>query len=166
MNNLSDDECRGLLTVLWERSVTGLALVAEDGSFLRANPSYCRLVEYTEAELRRRKFQDITDPEDVRADVDMAAETAAGRIVGYDMVKTYLTKTKRACPVLLRVTGLRINSRFIYFVAEVAALDRPPQAEKLPRRRFWPLVREYWTQILFFAGLLAAAAERVINKQP
>ena len=166
MQSLGDEECRAILSVLWERSITGLALVAEDGTFLRANPSYCRLVEYSEPELRRRKFQDITDPEDVQADVAMAAAVRSGSQTGYEMVKTYFTKTKRPQPVLLRVTGLWMNSRFIYFVAEVAGLDRPPAAEA-PRRtppRFLPFVKDYWAQIVAALTVLGALAERLISK--
>lgn len=163
MLRVSDDECAALLQLFWNESITGLALVNEDGSFRRANPSFCRIVEYSEAELKRLKFQDITDPADTAADVEMAALVAAGEYECYELTKSYITKTKRTQPVLLRVTGLKINGRFTYFVGEVAPLDSPPAERRrdeaihrAARRRQWLHgLRDNWAVI---AALSAGAA--------
>src|SRR5580704_5972113 len=98
MFKLGEAVCDALLKILWEESITGLALVNPDGTFLRANPSFCRIVEYSEAELRKRRFQDITDPSDVQADEEMAKMVATGEYPGYEMTKSYITKTKRNQP--------------------------------------------------------------------
>lgn len=124
LNALSEDVCQSLLQILWKDSVTGLALVKEDGSFYRANPAFCRITEYTEAELRKLRFQDITLPKDLSADEEMAKLVVAGEYAGYDMNKSYITKTGRIQPVFLRVTGMKIDGKFMYFVGEVAPLDR------------------------------------------
>lgn len=120
----SEEVCQKLLEVLWEGSVTGLALVREDGTFLKANPAFCRITEYTEVELKKRRFQDITVPKDVAADEEMARLVVAGEYDSYDMNKEYITKTNRIQPVFLRVTGMKMNGQFMYFVGEVAPLDR------------------------------------------
>lgn len=168
MLNLRDDECRALLNVLWERSLTGWAPVDRDGRFLHVNPTYCKLLEYTEAELRAKRFQDVTDFDDIQPDVTEAQAVLAGEKAGYDMVKRYTTKTRKSAPVLLRVTGLWLNSRFIYFVAEIAALDKAPEPEPPARKpgKFWPLVKDYWTQILFALGAVAAVAREILDSKP
>jgi PAS domain S-box-containing protein len=71
-------------STLWDHSITGLALVAKDGTFLRANPAFGRIVEYTESELRSRSFQAITHPDDVRADQEMARDVGEGRLAQPD----------------------------------------------------------------------------------
>ncbi len=47
----------------------GMALVSLDGRFMRVNPSLCRLLEYTEDELKEHTFQDITHPDDLESDL-------------------------------------------------------------------------------------------------
>ena len=43
----------------------GIALVGLDGAFMQVNDALCRMLGYTEAELRARSFQDITHPDDL-----------------------------------------------------------------------------------------------------
>lgn len=123
MLNLSEEVCNALLKILWDESITGLAILEKDGTFLRANSTFCRIVEYTEAELKRLRFQDITDPRDNSAQQEMMDMTAGGTYPGFQMTKNYITKTRKIQPVLLRVTGLLVNGQFIYFVAEIAPMD-------------------------------------------
>ncbi len=169
MLNLDSEQCNALYHILWKQSITGLALVAEDGRFLSVNPTFCRMLEYTESELRNKKFQDITDPDDLEADVEMARLVAAGEYETYDMTKAYYTKTKKHQPVLLRVTGMRMNGKFIFFVGEVAPLDRPQEraigavTTAAKRNIFIKTVKDYWVQIVFGAGLIASVLERVID---
>lgn len=124
LTGVNEEVCQALLQILWEESVTGLALVNEDGSFWRANPAFCRITEYNEAELRKLRFQDITLPKDLSSDEEMARLTVKGDYDGYDMNKSYITKTGRIQPVFLRVTGMKIKGKFICFVGEIAPLDR------------------------------------------
>lgn len=159
MLNLSNEICDVLLKILWEESITGLAIIERDGTFLRANSTFCRIVEYTEAELKRLRFQDITDPTDIRADEEMAEMTAQGIYPSYQMTKNHITKTKKIQPVLLRVTGLWVSGRFIYFVAEVApiepAQDHAPATEieeRAKRRVFLKWLVENWQLVAAMVG--------------
>lgn len=159
MLNLSKEICDALLKILWDESITGLAIVERDGTFMRANSTFCRIVEYTEAELKRLRFQDITDPADLRADEEMAEMTAGGIYPSYQMTKNYITKTKKIQPVLLRVTGLWVNGQFIYFVAEVAPIE-PAQEHaqateiegRAKRRVFWKWFVTNWQLVAAAIG--------------
>lgn len=124
VHNLDEPLAKQLLKILWEESITGLAIVKEDGTFWMVNPTFCRITEYTEYELKKLRFQDITTPKDVDADEEMARLTAKGHYRGYDINKGYITKTNRIQPVFLRVTGLKVDGQFMYFVGEVAPLDK------------------------------------------
>ncbi len=76
---------------LWfDRAPTGVGLVATDGTFLRANPAFCRLLGRTELELQQMTFQDITHPDDLLLDVSLREDVLAGRIDRYAMEKRYL----------------------------------------------------------------------------
>jgi diguanylate cyclase (GGDEF)-like protein/PAS domain S-box-containing protein len=50
--------------VTFDQAAVGIAHCAPDGRFLCANGAYCRLLGYTEAELRQRRFLDILHEED------------------------------------------------------------------------------------------------------
>lgn len=120
MIDLTNTSYEKLWSTLWDHSITGLALVARDGTFLRVNPAFSRLVEYTEAELRTRSFQAITHPDDVRADEEMARDVSEGRLAYYDMAKRYITKTGTVRWITLR--GARIDlddGTFAMFLAQV-----------------------------------------------
>ena len=51
----------------------GMALVSPDGRFLQVNRALCGILGYPEEELLAKTFQDITHPEDLDADADLAA---------------------------------------------------------------------------------------------
>jgi PAS domain S-box-containing protein len=113
-----------LWSVLWDHSITGLALVAKDGTFLRVNPAFSRIVEYTESELRTRSFQEITHPDDVRADEATARDVSEGRLAYYDMAKRYITKTGSVRWVSLRGSRIALDDgTFVLFIAQVTLHD-------------------------------------------
>lgn len=159
---LDAEQCKNLLDTLWMRSLTGYALVSKEGKFKHANPTFCKLTEYTEAELKEKTFMDITMPSDLHADLTEAKMVELGKSPGYDMTKTYITKRNRFLKILLRVTGITMNGRFIHFVAEITPLDAiAPDKEMLlemqstkSRNIFLYYVKEYWVQILFGAGMI------------
>jgi diguanylate cyclase (GGDEF)-like protein/PAS domain S-box-containing protein len=68
----------------------GIALVALDGSWLRINPRLCEILGYTEDDLLRRTFQDVTHPDDLDADLALLEDTLAGRRHGYQLIKRYV----------------------------------------------------------------------------
>jgi len=109
----------GLWEVLWEHNIGGLALVAEDGTFIRANPAFCKIVEFSEPELQAQSFRGITVPMDADIDTQLADDVIAGKLKSYDMVKSYITKTNRVVWVHLRVVPMMVDDKFSYFVSQV-----------------------------------------------
>ncbi|HCE08457.1 MAG TPA: PAS domain-containing sensor histidine kinase, partial [Oxalobacteraceae bacterium] len=57
--------------VAFSQAAVGLAHVAPDGRWLMANQKLCEIVGYTQEELLRLKYQDLTHPEDLPADVEL-----------------------------------------------------------------------------------------------
>ncbi len=48
-----------------QHTAAGVAELALDGTFTRVNPQFCAITGYTEAELRCRRMQNLTHPEDL-----------------------------------------------------------------------------------------------------
>jgi PAS domain S-box-containing protein len=78
---------------VFEEGPLGLALVGRDYRFVKVNSALCEMVGYGEAELVQLSFADITHPEDVRADVELAEQLFRGEIPFYRMQKRYVKKT-------------------------------------------------------------------------
>lgn len=70
----------------------GMALVGLDGSWLRVNEAVCRIVGYTQEELLKLTFQDITHPDDLATDVALVEKLLHGEIARYELEKRYLHK--------------------------------------------------------------------------
>ena len=87
---LSESEQRFLAT--FEQAAVGIALVAPDGRWLRVNRRLCEIVDYDEAELLERTFQDITHPDDLDTDLGLMRQMLAGEIATYALEKRYRRK--------------------------------------------------------------------------
>ena len=78
---------------VFEEGPLGLALVGKDYRFVKVNNALCQMVGYDEAELVRMSFVDITHPDDVRADVELAEQLFKREIPFYRIQKRYMKKT-------------------------------------------------------------------------
>jgi PAS domain S-box-containing protein len=78
---------------VFEEGPLGLGLVGRDYRFLKVNSSLCEMVGYPEAELVRMTFAEITHPDDVRADIELAEQLFKCEIPFYRIQKRYVKKT-------------------------------------------------------------------------
>jgi PAS domain S-box-containing protein len=77
---------------VFEEGPLGLGLVGKNYYFVKVNSALCQMVGYSEAELLQRSFIDITHPDDVRADVELAARLFRSEIPSYQIRKRYVKK--------------------------------------------------------------------------
>jgi PAS domain S-box-containing protein len=101
--------------------MVGAAVVGHDGTFLAVNSRWCELVEWSSSELvGRKKWQDITLPSDVAADLAMAKATRSGELPSYDMWKTYIKKSGYPVKVHIHVRGVhdQATGEMKYFLSQ------------------------------------------------
>jgi PAS domain S-box-containing protein len=77
---------------VFEEGPLGLGLVGRDYRFLKVNDALCQMVGYSEDELLQKSFADITYPDDVRADMELAEGLFRREIPFYRMQKRYVKK--------------------------------------------------------------------------
>lgn len=85
----------------------GMALVGLDGSWLEVNERLCQIVGRTREELRRLRFQDLTHPEDLDADLTQMRQLFVGDIDHYTMEKRYFHADGHIVWVLLSAAFVR-----------------------------------------------------------
>jgi PAS domain S-box-containing protein len=79
----------------FRNAVVGMALVATDPRWLQVHGALCEIVGYPEKELLGKRFQDITYPDDLDVDPDVARTMLSGEIDTYQQEKRYLHKQGR-----------------------------------------------------------------------
>jgi PAS domain S-box-containing protein len=76
----------------FDHAPIGMDMVDLEGRFLQVNAAFCELTGYTEQELLAGRFQDITHPDDLEADLALLGQLQSGEIAAYQMEKRYLRK--------------------------------------------------------------------------
>jgi PAS domain S-box-containing protein len=104
----------------FEYSPIGMMLVSPEGQFLKANKSVCDMLGYSTDELLAKTFQEITYPDDLKADLDLLQKTLNGEINSYKMEKRYFTKNGSILWIWLHVSlVLNQNNEPLYVVSQV-----------------------------------------------
>jgi len=110
----------------------GMALVGLDGRFLRVNRALCRIVGYDRDELLRLRFQQITHPDDLEADLAQAERLLRGEIHAYQLAKRYIRKGGAVIDVMLSGSIVRDGSgRPLHFVAQVEDVTEKMRVEEV-----------------------------------
>lgn len=127
-----DSQQRFLAT--FEHAAAGISHVALDGRLMRVNPTFCRMVGYSEAELLQLDFQQITHPDDVAPDVALIEQTLAGQRSSYALEKRYLHADGRTVWAQLTVALVRkADGSPDYFISVVQDLSNQKAAEEALR---------------------------------
>jgi PAS domain S-box-containing protein len=114
----------------FEQAAVGIALVAPDGRWLRANRRLCDIVGYGHDELLTKTFQDITHPDDLDADLSRVRQMLAGEIETYSMEKRYVRKGGDIVWINLTVALVRhTDGSPEYFISVIEDIQARKQAE-------------------------------------
>lgn len=99
----SEDRFRAV----FQNAGVGVVLSEPDGRFVEANPAFCAMVGYSEAELRGMHAQEISHPEDAAHNEALRDEMRAGGRESYNLTKRYTAKDGRVVWGRLTVTAIR-----------------------------------------------------------
>jgi PAS domain S-box-containing protein len=90
LNALRESETRFRLT--FDLAAIGLAHVSLDGRWLRINPMLCEMLGFSAEELKSARFQDLTHPDDLEADLGYLRQLLAGEMGVCTFDKRYVRK--------------------------------------------------------------------------
>jgi PAS domain S-box-containing protein len=98
--------------------------VNPEGHWLRVNKKLCRIVGYSEPELFKLTFQEITHPDDLVAGLAQAERVCNGSLEAYSMEKPYIRKDGSVVWVNLTVSGVRESGgKFRHFISVVGDIS-------------------------------------------
>ncbi|KHK03638.1 ATP-binding protein [Desulfovibrio sp. TomC] len=104
----------------FEQAAVGIAHVGPDGRWLRVNRKLCAIVGYTAGELLGKRFQDITHPDDLAADLAWVGQLLSGGVSSYNIEKRYIQKDGQVVWVSLTVALVRDSAgEPEYFIAVI-----------------------------------------------
>jgi len=120
-----------LFRATFEHAGTGIAHVAPDGRWLRANRKLCEIVGYPHDLLLQLTFQDITYPPDLKADLELADKLLSGEIQSCTMEKRYIHRDGHLVWASLTVAlEKKANGEPDYFIAVVEDITQRKAIEE------------------------------------
>jgi PAS domain S-box-containing protein len=91
----------------FDQTMTGMALTAPDGRWLRVNRALCDMLGYTSDELAGMTFQAVTHGDDLPGNLALKDALLAGEIPGYRYDKRFIAKSGAIVWVALNVALVR-----------------------------------------------------------
>jgi PAS domain S-box-containing protein len=128
---------------LFEQGPIGIAIVGLDYRLVAVNGTLCEMVGYSEDELTKLTFVDITHPDDIEVDLAYVEKLSRGEIPSYRMEKRYIKKNGEV--LWINLTGSIVRDEkgeAIYFLAMIEDItDRKLTEENLRKSeaRLWDL---------------------------
>ncbi|MEO0826576.1 MAG: diguanylate cyclase [Cyanobacteria bacterium J06642_9] len=101
------DDATRLVANLFDQSVIGMTWTDVSGQYLCVNDAFCNLLGYTKAELQHRRWQQLTHPDDLGADLQMMGLMHAGEIDAFSIEKRFLRKDGQTQWTCIHVTQIR-----------------------------------------------------------
>src|SRR5262245_27276345 len=125
---LIDSEARFRGT--FENAAVGVAMVGPDGSILRANNSFARILGYSVEELKTKTLRDLTHPDDLATNLSVLNKTLVGEADSYSIEKRYVRKDGGIVWASLTVGCVRNTDGGVdYFVSVVQDITDRKHAE-------------------------------------
>jgi two-component system cell cycle sensor histidine kinase/response regulator CckA len=129
---LSESEER--FQAIFAQAAVGIAQIGLDGAWLLVNSRFCQMLDYTEAELRRKTLQDITHPDDSGESLAGRRQLLAGEISSHTMEKRYIRRDGTVFWGRLYRSLVRDrDNEAKYFIAVVEDITEKVQAERALR---------------------------------
>jgi len=114
----------------FNQAAVGIAHVGLDGAWLKVNSKLCDIVGYSEDELMKLTFQEITYPDDLDIDLNYLNQVLAGEIKTYSMEKRYYRKSGDLIWINLTVSlVLKGDGKADYFISVVEDINERKRYE-------------------------------------
>jgi len=119
----------------FELAAVGIAHIAPDGQLLRLNRKACEILGYTQEELLKLTFRDVTHPADLARDLAFREKLVAGLLPQYSMEKRYVQKNGSIVWVNLTVSSVRdAEGKVKYLIAVAEDISKRRESQDALKR--------------------------------
>lgn len=121
----------------FEFAPIGMSLVSTEGNWIKVNKQICKITGYSEDELMKLTFQDLTHPDDLEKDLASLKRMLTKEIDNYEMEKRYFHKKGHIVWVYLTVSLVWNNDGSpLYFISQLKDItEQKKYSEELLRER-------------------------------
>ncbi|MBF0564476.1 MAG: PAS domain S-box protein [Nitrospirae bacterium] len=103
---------------IFEDSPVGMAVKSLDLHFVKVNATLCRILGYTEDELKGKKITDVTHPDDIEKESIYTMKLEKGEIDHFNTEKRYIKKNGAIVWIKLTSSAMRGESgEILYYLA-------------------------------------------------
>ncbi len=166
-NALKENEERSRAIVA--NAPIGIATSDSDKHFLSANEAFCRIIGYTEEELQKLTFKDITHSSDLKESILKLQELENGSASSFAFEKRYVRKDGIVIYGKIMVSAVRDqNGKPSLFIAELEDVTERKKAEER-RKVLERKVTDYSNNLKYLVDLRTAqlkdANERLVKSE-
>jgi len=117
-------ESNQILEKIFDNSSIGMAIVSEEGRWIKVNQSLTNMLGYTKEHLLSIDFQMITHEDDLDTDLKLLDSLKKGDIPSYQLEKRYITINNEHIWCLLSVSMIKDeNNNAIYYISQIQSID-------------------------------------------
>ena len=155
-------ESEELFRASFENATAGISLVGTNGRFLRTNGKLSEIVGYSQEELQRMTFNDLTLPEDRSIGNEYLKQMLTGQLDKATFEKRYVHKTGRIIWTSISTGIVRKNSgEPLYFVSHTQDITEAKAAQQELQRR---LVEMQALHTVAMAGTTATSQDDLFRQ--
>jgi PAS domain S-box-containing protein len=127
---IAQQESETLFQQAFDLAATGMCIVELDGKVQKPNAAFCRLLGYTEEELKLLYFNDFTYPDDLHLGQEFLRKLTKGEIETAAFEKRYIAKSKKTIFAFVSVSLVRNDlNRPKFFITHLIDLTERKRAE-------------------------------------
>lgn len=143
-----------LLPNIFNHAYHGIAIVGLDGKWLLVSKSLCDILGYSEQELLKLSFQQLTHKEDLKVDLNEVKRLLKGDIESYKMQKRYFKKSGVVVWAQLSVSLVKDKDlKPKYFIAQVQDISEEKE-EEAEKAMIADVIKEQNERLLNFSRII------------
>lgn len=104
------------LASFYSLDLVGLTITSPDKGWISINACLCSMLEYSEEQLKKMTWADLTHPDDLAADIEQFTKLLANEIDGYSMEKRFISRTDKIITTMLVVRSVRKDDGSVDYV--------------------------------------------------
>lgn len=140
LRHFGEDKSNRRFRDLFEQVAIGLVICNTNGVFLNVNEPFCKLSGYSQTELLKMSFSDITHPDDLISDLSLVQQALDGKIDNYTIEKRYIRKDRSIVWVNLKVSLIKDQNNhpdLFFGTIEDISLRKKAELDLLESRKEW-----------------------------